>query len=100
MFNLETISLFSKLTKENKTKVAKDLELARAELKRYECFNSLLNNKEEIFNQCRDTILQDILKSTRANPKVTREYLIGYQDALDVFLKNLDRYKQAVEKLS
>lgn len=99
MFNIETISLFTeRFTKPNEVKV-KAIEKAQGELKKYECFNQLLGNKEELFDDCKNIILQDILTSTRNNTKINRDYLLGYQDALDVFLKNLSKYKTAMEKL-
>ena len=99
MFNFETISLFTKKrdsTKENTQ--AKDR--ARDELKRYECFNALLNGKEECFKKCKDIILQDVLTATRGNTKINRDYLIGFQDALDIVLRDFERYKKAIEILS
>lgn len=98
MFNLETISLFSQ-KKHNTDADNKAREVAQAELKRYECFNTLLNGKENLFLQCKDVILQDILTVTRSNPKINRDYLIGYQDAIDTFLNKLARYKDAMEKI-
>lgn len=99
MFNLETISLFSR--KRDSTKDdTQAKEKAQAELKRYECFNTLLNGKEETFKQCKDIILQDVLTTTRSNSKINRDYLIGYQDALDCILKDYKRFVDAMEKLS
>ena len=100
MFNLETISLFTqRLSKKDNEKILKEKEKIQSELKRYECFNQLLNHKEDLFKQCKDIILQDILTSTRSNTKINRDYLLGYQDALDVFMKYLDKYIVAIEKL-
>lgn len=99
MFNLETISLFTKKrdsTKEN----TQAKEKARDELKRYECFNTLLNGKEECFKQCKDIILQDVLTATRSNTKINRDYLLGFQDALDVVMRDFERYRKALEVLS
>lgn len=99
MFNFETISLFTeRITNPNKVKV-EAIEKAQSELKRYECFNKLLNNKEDLFKECKNIILQDILTSTRSNTKINRDYLLGYQDALDVFLRYLSKYNTAMEKL-
>lgn len=98
MFNLETISLFSQ-KKSDKEANDRAREVAQAELKRYECFNTLLNGKENLFLKCRDVILQDILTVTRSNPKINRDYLIGYQDAIDSFMRCLNRYKDAMEKI-
>ena len=99
MFNLETISLFTeRITRPSKVRV-EAIEKAQGELKKYECFNKLLNNKEDLFKECKNVILQDILTSTRSNTKINRDYLLGYQDALDVFLKCLSRYNTAMEKL-
>ena len=99
MFNFETINLFTeRITKPNEAKVRAG-EKAQSELKRYECFNKLLNNKEDLFKECKDIILQDILTSTRSNTKINRDYLLGYQDALDIFLRYLGKYNTAMEKL-
>ena len=99
MFNLETINLFTK--KRNQTQEDMQARIkAREELKKYECFNNLLNTREELFKDCKNVILQEILTITRSNTKINRDYLIGYQDALDVFLRNLEKYRVAVEKLS
>ena len=99
MFNLETISLFTeRITRPSKVRV-EAIEKVQGELKKYECFNKLLNNKEDLFKECKNVILQDILTSTRSNTKINRDYLLGYQDALDVFLKCLSRYNTAMEKL-
>ena len=99
MFNFETINLFTeRITKPNEARV-KAREKAQSELKKYECFNKLLTNKEDLFKECKDIILQDILTSTRSNTKINRDYLLGYQDALDVFLRYLSRYNTAMEKL-
>lgn len=99
MFNFETINLFTeRITKPNEAKV-RAREKAQSELKRYECFNKLLNNKEDLFKECKDIILQDILTSTRSNTKINRDYLLGYQDALDIFLRYLGKYNTAMEKL-
>lgn len=99
MFNLETISLFSR--KRDSTKVEDKLkERARDELKRYECFNTLFNGKEEMFQKCKDIILQDVLTATRSNSRINRDYLLGYQDALDIVLEDLERYKRAIEILT
>lgn len=99
MFNFETINLFTeRITKPNEARV-KAREKAQSELKKYECFNKLLTNKEDLFKECKDIILQDILTSTRSNTKINRDYLLGYQDALDVFLRYLGRYNTAMEKL-
>lgn len=100
MFNLETISLFTQqFTKSNKINV-EAIEKAQSELKRYECFNQLLNNREDLFNQCKDIILKDILTSTRTNTKINRDYLLGYQDAIEVFTSYLSRYNKAIDKLN
>lgn len=100
MFNLETISLFTQhFTKSEKINV-EAIEKAQSELKRYECFSKLLNNKEDLFNQCKDIILKDILTSTRSNTKINRDYLLGYQDAIEVFIKYLGRYNTAMDKLN
>lgn len=99
MFNFETVSLFTR--KRDSTKENTQLkERAREELKRYECFNTLLNGNEEMFRKCKDVILQDILSATRTNSRINRDYLLGYQDALDTILLDLDRYRQAVKQLS
>lgn len=99
MFNLETISLFSR--KRDSTKVDEQaIVKAQEELKRYECFNTLLNQKEECFKKCKDIILQDVLTATRSNTKINRDYLLGFQDALDIFLTDFARYKDAIQKLS
>lgn len=99
MFNLETISLFSR--KRDSTKVDEQaIVKAQEELKRYECFNTLLNQKEECFKKCKDVILQDVLTATRSNTKINRDYLLGFQDALDIFLTDFARYKNAIQKLS
>jgi len=99
VFNLETISLFSR--KRDSTKVDEQaIVKAQEELKRYECFNTLLNQKEECFKKCKDVILQDVLTATRSNTKINRDYLLGFQDALDIFLTDFARYKNAIQKLS
>lgn len=99
MFNLETISLFSR--KRDSTKVDKQaIATAQAELKKYECFNTLLNQKEECFNQCKNIILQDVLLATRSNSKINRDYLLGFQDALDIITRDYERFRTAMEKLS
>lgn len=99
MFNIETISLFSK-KRDSTPKEDKAKATAQAELKRYECFNTLLNQKEECFKKCKDIILQDVLLATRSNTKINRDYLLGFQDALDVIIRDYERFKTAMEKLS
>ena len=99
MFNLETINLFAQARERKEDRDLKEKEKIQSELKKYECFNQLFNNKEDLFEKCKNMILQDILTSTRSNTKINRDYLLGYQDAIDVFLKNLDKYKVAMEKL-
>lgn len=98
MFNLETISLFSRKRDSTETNELVKVK-AQEELKKYECFNTLLNQKEEVFKQCKDIILQDVLIATRANSKINRDYLLGFQDALDIFLSDFERFKDAMEKL-
>ena len=98
MFNLETISLFSK-KRDSTRRDTQAIEKAQEELKRYECFNTLLNGKEECFRKCKDIILQDVLNATRSNTRINRDYLLGYQDAIDVFLTDLARYKDAIDKI-
>lgn len=99
MFNLETINLFTRKRDSTKSDT-QAIEKAQSELKKYECFNTLLNGKEECFKQCKNVILQDVLTATRANPKINRDYLLGYQDALDTILRDFDKFKVAMEKLS
>ncbi len=99
MFNFETISLFSR-KRDSTIEDARAKEVAREELKRYECFNTLLNGKEECFKKCKDIILQDVLTATRSNSKINRDYLLGFQDALDIVLTDFSRYKDAIRKLS
>lgn len=99
MFNLETINLFTK--RRDSTKVdTQAIEKAQSELKKYECFNTLLNGKEECFKQCKDIILQDVLLATRSNSKINRDYLLGFQDALDIILRDFERFKTAMDKLN
>jgi hypothetical protein len=99
VFNFETVSLFSR--KRDSTKESEKLkERAREELKRYECFNTLLNGKEEMFQKCKDIILQDVLNATRTNTRINRDYLLGFQDALDIVLLDLERYREAIKQLS
>lgn len=98
MFNLETISLFSK-KRDSTHRDTQAIEKAQEELKRYECFNTLLNGKEECFRKCKDIILQDVLNATRSNTRINRDYLLGYQDAIDIFLTDLARYKDAIDKI-
>ena len=98
MFNLETISLFSK-KRDSTHRDTQAIEKAQEELKRYECFNTLLNGKEECFRKCKDIILQDVLNATRSNTRINRDYLLGYQDAIDIFLTDLARNKDAIDKI-
>lgn len=95
MFNYETIQNF--LRRDSTTELAEAKERAGVILKKYECFSKLLNGKEELFQTCKDIILKDLLVITRSNSMVNRDYLIGYQDAVEVFLENLNKYKEANE---
>lgn len=94
MFNFETVQNFLK----RDSTIESDLqaiEQAKDILKRYDCFNQLLNGKEKLYEMCKDVMLKDILLSVRGSSQINRDYLIGYQDALEVFISNLSRYKEA-----
>lgn len=95
MFNFETIQNYLKKDTLENEDAAK--EMAKDILKKYECFNKLLNGKEDIFQTCKDIILKDLLANLRGNPSVNRDYIIGYQDAVEVFLRNLIKFRDAHE---
>lgn len=100
MFNIEAINLFTQHSPEKEDKY-KLLEKERviSEIKKYERFNKLIGDREDLYLECKNFILQDILTLVRSNDKINRDYLIGYQDAVDVFMKNLVKYRVAMEKL-
>lgn len=98
MFNYETIQNF--LRRDSTDSQVKAIEQAKDILKKYECFSKLLNGKENLFQECKDIILKDLLLITRGNSSINRDYIIGYQDAVEVFLRNLDKYKEAIEQIN
>lgn len=98
MFNYETIQNF--LRRDSTESQVKAIEQAKDILKKYECFSKLLNGKEELFQECKDIILKDLLLITRGNSNINRDYIIGYQDAVEIFLRNLDKYKEAIEQIN
>ena len=97
MFNYETIQNF--LRRDSTKEDVEAIEKAKDILKKYECFSQLLNGKEELFQKCKDIILKDLLLLTRGNPSINRDYLIGYQDAVEVFIRNLEKYKEVHEQI-
>lgn len=98
MFNVETIQNF--LRRDSTEEDVKAIEQAKEFLKKYECFSKLLNGKENLFRECKDIILKDLFLIIRGNPNVNRDYIIGYQDAVEVFLRNLDKYKEVMEQIN
>lgn len=94
MFNYETIQHFLKRDSTDEQR-SYAIEQAKEILKKYECFAELLNGKEELFQKCKDIMLKDLLLATRSSSAINRDYIIGYQDAIEVFLRNLDSYKGA-----
>lgn len=98
MFNVETIQNF--LRRDSTEENVKAIEQAKEFLKKYECFSKLLNGKENLFQECKDIILKDLFLIIRGNPNVNRDYIIGYQDAVEVFLRNLDKYKEVMEQIN
>lgn len=98
MFNYETIQNF--LRRDSTESQVKAIEQAKDILKKYECFSKLLNGKEDLFQECKDIILKDLLLITRGNSNINRDYIIGYQDAVEIFLRNLDKYKEAIEQIN
>ena len=98
MFNYETIQNF--LKRDSTESQVKAIEQAKDILKKYECFSKLLNGKENLFQECKDIILKDLLLITRGNSNINRDYIIGYQDAVEIFLRNLDKYKEAIEQIN
>lgn len=97
MFNYETIQNF--LRRDSTKEDVEAIEKAKDILKKYECFGKLLNGREELFQQCKDIILKDLLLLTRGNSSINRDYLIGYQDAVEVFIRNLEKYKEVHEQI-
>ena len=97
MFDIETIQNFLKRDSTKEDVAA--IEQAKETLKKYECFGQLLNGKEELFQKCKDIILKDLLLLTRGNPSINRDYIIGYQDAVEVFIRNLQKYKDTHEQI-
>ena len=98
MFNVETIQNF--LRRDSTEENVKAIEQAKEFLKKYECFSKLLNGKENLFQECKDIILKDLFLIIRGNPNVNRDYIIGYQDAVEVFLRNLSKYKEVMEQIN
>lgn len=98
MFNVETIQNF--LRRDSTEEDVRAIEQAKEFLKKYECFSKLLNGKENLFQECKDIILKDLFLIIRGNPNVNRDYIIGYQDAVEVFLRNLDKYKEVMEQIN
>lgn len=98
MFNVETIQNF--LRRDSTEEDVKAIEQAKEFLKKYECFSKLLNGKENLFQECKDIILKDLFLIIRGNPNVNRDYIIGYQDAVEVFLRNLNKYKEVMEQIN
>lgn len=98
MFNVETIQNF--LRRDSTEEDVKAIEQAKEFLKKYECFSKLLNGKENLFQECKDIILKDLFLIIRGNPNVNRDYIIGYQDAVEVFLRNLSKYKEVMEQIN
>lgn len=97
MFNYETIQNFLKRDSTETEDYA--IEKAKEVLKKYECFSELLNGREELFDKCKDIILKDLLLATRSSSAINRDYLVGYQDAVDVFMKNLDMVRAAHDEI-
>lgn len=97
MFDIETIQNF--LKRDSTKEQVEATEQAKETLKKYECFSQLLNGKEELFQKCKDIILKDLLLLTRGNPSINRDYIIGYQDAVEVFIRNLQKYKDTHEQI-
>ena len=97
MFDIETIQNF--LKRDSTKEEVEAIEQAKETLKKYECFSKLLNGKEDLFQECKDIILKDLLLLTRGNPSINRDYIIGYQDAVEVFIRNLQKYKDIHEQI-
>lgn len=98
MFDIETIQNF--LRRDSTKEDVEAIEKAKDILKKYECFSKLLNGKENIFQECKDIMLKDLLLFTRSNPSINRDYMVGYQDAIEIFLRNLGKYKEAIEQIN
>ena len=97
MFDIETIQNF--LKRDSTKEDVEAIEQAKETLKKYECFSKLLNGKEDLFQECKDIMLKDLLLLTRGNPSINRDYIIGYQDAVEVFIRNLQKYKDTHEQI-
>ena len=97
MFDIETIQNF--LKRDSTKEEVEAIEQAKETLKKYECFSKLLNGKEDLFQECKDIMLKDLLLLTRGNPSINRDYIIGYQDAVEVFIRNLQKYKDTHEQI-
>ena len=97
MFDIETIQNF--LKRDSTKEEVEAIEQAKETLKKYECFSKLLNGKEDLFQECKDIMLKYLLLLTRGNPSINRDYIIGYQDAVEVFIRNLQKYKDTHEQI-
>lgn len=98
--NYETIQSFLNTPVKDFFRDEVAIEHAKDTLKKYECFNSLLKDKEELFKQCEEIILLELLNNLPVYKEADRSFIIGYKFGLRSLLDRLDEYKKAYEYLN
>lgn len=97
--NYETIQNFLNTPIKDLVKDRAAIEHAKDILKKYECFNSLLKDKEKLFKQCEEIILLELLNNLHMYEKADRSFILGYKLGIKSLIDRLDKYNQAWEYL-
>ena len=75
-------------------------EEARELLKKYKCFDDLLNNKLDILEECQNTLLVNALRNIRQRPEVDRSYVLAINDVFYFLRFYFQEYNKAKELLN
>lgn len=97
--NNETILSYLNTPIENFFKDEIAIENAKSALKKYESFDTLLKDRVDLFNECKDMVLLELCKNLTSYEQANRDYIIGFKQGLDSLQVCYNQYHNAREYL-
>lgn len=97
-FNFETIQTFLNTPISELTRDTVAIGQAKENLKRYECFNQLLEGRLNLLKDCKDLVLLELITSSMGrDPTIDRNFILGFKAGINSFEEYLSRYKQSLD---
>lgn len=98
--NYETIQNYLNTPIESLFKDRVAIEEAKNVLKKFECFEKLLKDRQTLFDECERISSLELLESLALYDKADRNYILGYKAGIKSLKKYMNTYLEAREFLN